>query len=89
MNSSVQCSGRIVARELTGDGARRWSRAPSTRSEAEDSPPLRAGLAVVTDRESVWISPGIPFVVPMFLGLVAALTYGDLLVGVMGSLGVL
>jgi preflagellin peptidase FlaK len=50
---------------------------------------LREGLAVVTERESVWVSPGIPFVVPMFLGLVAALTYGDLLVGLLGSLGLL
>jgi preflagellin peptidase FlaK len=52
-----------------------------------DAETLREGLAVVTDRESVWVSPGIPFVVPMFLGLVAALTYGDLLVGTLGWLG--
>jgi preflagellin peptidase FlaK len=50
---------------------------------------LREGLAVVSGRESVWVSPGIPFVVPMFLGLVAALIYGDLLVGLLGSLGLL
>jgi preflagellin peptidase FlaK len=54
-----------------------------------DAETLREGLAVVTDRESVWVSPGIPFVVPMFLGLVAALTYGDLLFGVFGWLGLL
>nr|WP_264475083.1 A24 family peptidase [Salinirubrum litoreum] len=54
-----------------------------------DAETLREGLAVVTDRELVWVSPGIPFVVPMFLGLVAALTYGDLLVGLLGSLGLL
>jgi preflagellin peptidase FlaK len=52
-----------------------------------DPETLREGLAVVVDRESVWVSPGIPFVVPMFLGLVAALTYGDLLFGLLGALG--
>ncbi|MGM0591775.1 MAG: prepilin peptidase, partial [Halobacteriota archaeon] len=31
---------------------------------------LREGLEVVTDRQKVWISPGIPFLVPMFVGLV-------------------
>jgi preflagellin peptidase FlaK len=54
-----------------------------------DPATLRAGLALVADadRERVWVSPGIPFVVPMFLGLVAALTYGDLLFGLLGALG--
>ncbi|WP_410766169.1 prepilin peptidase [Haloferax sp. DFSO60] len=49
---------------------------------------LRGGLEVVTERESVWISPGIPFIVPMFFGLVAALVYGDILFGVLGALGI-
>ena len=42
---------------------------------------LREGLETVTDenREAVWVSPGLPFVVPLFLGLVAALCVGDLL----------
>ncbi|MFB6106599.1 MAG: prepilin peptidase [Halobacteriaceae archaeon] len=40
---------------------------------------LRAGLDVVTDRDAVWVSPGIPFVVPLFAGLLVALVYGDLL----------
>jgi preflagellin peptidase FlaK len=31
------------------------------------------------DRESVWITPGVPFIVPMFVGLLVALTFGDLL----------
>jgi len=29
--------------------------------------------------DAVWISPGIPFVVPIFVGLLVALTYGDVL----------
>lgn len=42
---------------------------------AEDA----AELAALTDTEAVWISPGIPFVVPLTIGLVLALTAGDLL----------
>ncbi|WP_436346390.1 A24 family peptidase C-terminal domain-containing protein [Natronorubrum sp. FCH18a] len=42
---------------------------------------LREGLEVLTAKETVWISPGTPFLVPVFLGLAIALVYGDLLVG--------
>jgi len=48
---------------------------------------LRGGLEVVSEREAVWISPGIPFIVPVFLGLVLALTYGDVLYGLLSTLG--
>jgi preflagellin peptidase FlaK len=40
---------------------------------------LRGGLDVVAHEDEVWITPGIPFIVPMFVGLVLALTYGDVL----------
>jgi preflagellin peptidase FlaK len=52
---------------------------------------LRDGLEVVadTDRETVWYTPGIPFVVPMFVGLVVALTYGDVLFVLLQVLGLL
>ena len=52
---------------------------------------LRDGLDVVADpeRETVWFTPGIPFVVPMFVGLVVALTYGDLLFVLLRALGLL
>jgi len=49
---------------------------------------LRGGLDIVADREEVWISPGIPFLVPMFVGTLAAFAYGDLLFGVLGAVGV-
>jgi len=49
---------------------------------------LRAGLDVVADRDAVWISPGIPFIVPMFLGTLVAFVYGDIVFGVLGALGV-
>lgn len=48
---------------------------------------LRDGLDTLVGREQVWISPGIPFVVPIFLGLVVALLYGDLLFALLGLLG--
>jgi len=42
---------------------------------------LREGLDVLATEETVWISPGTPFLVPVFAGLVIALVYGDLLLG--------
>ncbi|MCU4741197.1 A24 family peptidase [Natronoglomus mannanivorans] len=42
---------------------------------------LREGLEVLSAEETVWISPGTPFLVPVFVGLVIALVYGDLLLG--------
>ncbi|GGJ12286.1 peptidase A24 [Halobellus salinus] len=49
---------------------------------------LREGLAVVTERDAVWVSPGIPFIVPMFVGTLIAFVYGDVVFGVLGALGV-
>ena len=49
---------------------------------------LRDGLDVVVDRESVWISPGIPFIVPMFVGTLVAFVYGDIVFGALGALGI-
>lgn len=48
---------------------------------------LRDGLELLTTEESVWLTPGVPFIVPMFLGLVVGLSYGDLLYGFVGTLG--
>ncbi len=44
-------------------------------------------LLSTTDRQRVWVSPGLPFIVPMFVGLVVAFTYGDLLFGLFGWFG--
>ena len=49
---------------------------------------LRDGLDLIAERERVWISPGLPFIVPLFAGLIVALTYGDLLFGILRALGV-
>ncbi|QLG51224.1 prepilin peptidase [Natrinema halophilum] len=42
---------------------------------------LRDGLDVLATEETVWVSPGTPFLVPVFAGLILALIYGDVLVG--------
>ncbi len=49
----------------------RWSSTDIERDQRE--------LEELMERDTVWISPGIPFVVPMLAGLAVALTYGDLL----------
>jgi preflagellin peptidase FlaK len=46
---------------------------------------LREGLDVLVDEEVVWVSPGMPFIVPMFAGLLVSLVYGDLFVAVVGA----
>jgi preflagellin peptidase FlaK len=48
---------------------------------------LRESLEVLVSQETVWITPGIPFIVPMFVGLVAALSVGDLLFALLLALG--
>ncbi|MBX0286587.1 A24 family peptidase [Haloarcula salinisoli] len=48
---------------------------------------LREALELLADADEVWVSPGIPFLVPMFVGLVAALSYGDVLYALLSALG--
>lgn len=50
---------------------------------------LRAGLRVLSepDRTSVWISPGIPFIVPILVGLLVSLTAGDVLFWLLSAVG--
>ena len=50
---------------------------------------LRDGLSVLSepDREVVWITPGVPFIVPMLVGLLAALTFGDVMFWALSSVG--
>ena len=48
---------------------------------------LRATLECISEQEYVWISPGIPFLVPLTFGLLIALTYGDLLTSMLVLLG--
>jgi len=48
---------------------------------------LREGVETLVAEDVVWISPGIPFLVPLFVGLVVALTAGDLLFALLTALG--
>ncbi|WP_418286524.1 A24 family peptidase [Halorubrum sp. DTA46] len=52
-----------------------------------DAETLRGGLDVVTRADRVLVSPGMPFVVPMAIGLVVSLTYGDVLFALLGAIG--
>jgi preflagellin peptidase FlaK len=52
-----------------------------------DAATLRDGLDVVAREDGVLVSPGMPFVVPMAVGLVASLTYGDALFALLGAVG--
>ncbi|WP_193309085.1 A24 family peptidase [Halorubrum halophilum] len=52
-----------------------------------DAETLRGGLAVVARQDRVLVSPGMPFVVPMAVGLVVSLTYGDVLFAALGAIG--
>ncbi len=49
---------------------------------------LRESLDSLADDDVVWISPGIPFLVPLFVGLVLAFVYGDLLFAMFQALGI-
>lgn len=53
-----------------------------------DAETLREGLETVVVADEVWVSPGMPFVVPMFLGLALGVTYGDLLFALLSAVGV-
>lgn len=51
--------------------------------ESEDLERDAEELRAIAEEDAVWISPGIPFIVPMFVGLLVALTYGDVLFALM------
>jgi preflagellin peptidase FlaK len=48
---------------------------------------LRAGLDLLVARQRVWVSPGIPFLLPVFVGLLLGVTYGDVLFGLLALVG--
>lgn len=50
---------------------------------------LRDGLSTLAepDRESIWITPGIPFIVPMLAGLAVALAFGDVMFAALSAVG--
>jgi preflagellin peptidase FlaK len=77
-----------------GERADPWGAAAfldATEGDAYGTTParLRAALDVLVRRDRLWVTPGIPFLVPLFLGLCLALAYGDLLYAAMGVFGLL
>ncbi len=48
---------------------------------------LRAGLELLSRADRVWVSPGLPYLVPLFAGLAVGLTYGDLLFSLLRAAG--
>jgi len=48
---------------------------------------LRDALDLLVNRKRVWVSPGIPFLVPLVIGLLVALIYGDVLVAILRAIG--
>lgn len=43
---------------------------------------IRESLDVLVEKNRVWVSPAIPFFIPLTLGLIVAVTYGSIFVGV-------
>jgi preflagellin peptidase FlaK len=55
-------------------------------TDASGSPErLRDALDVVARQADAWVMPGVPYVVPMFLGLLVSVGYGDVLVAVISA----
>jgi preflagellin peptidase FlaK len=50
---------------------------------------LRRALDALVTNDTLWVTPGIPFLVPLFCGLCITLVYGDLLYAVLGAVGML
>jgi len=50
---------------------------------SEDIEKDKQALRELVSHDAVWISPGIPFILPVFVGLFVALTYGDVLFALM------
>lgn len=48
---------------------------------------LREGLDILVAEDEVWVSPGIPFIVPTFFGILVSFVYGDVLVSALTMVG--
>ncbi|PSQ36439.1 peptidase A24 [Halobacteriales archaeon SW_12_69_24] len=84
--------GSIVADERAGTALDEWGAdrfLDAHRAYGTTPQELRTGLEVLVepDRERVWLTPGIPFLLPMFGGMVVGLAYGDLLFALLSVLG--
>jgi preflagellin peptidase FlaK len=68
-------------------GARAFLEAVDHSAYGTNSDVLREGLDSLVEDDVVWISPGIPFLVPLFFGLVLSFTVGDVLFALMHAVG--
>ncbi|QLG60838.1 prepilin peptidase [Halorarum salinum] len=85
-----EASGGVAEREYDDPwAAERFLDSIEGTAYGTDPETLREGLETVSEADAVWVSPGLPFVVPLFLGLVVALVYGDVLTVVLAALGLL
>ncbi|WP_302083442.1 A24 family peptidase [Salinibaculum rarum] len=50
-----------------------------------DAATIRRGLNTITTEETVWVSPGLPFFIPLTIGFIISLTYGDLAITVFST----
>ena len=87
--------GQTASTSGTGDGefadpwgAERFLTEIDHSAYGTDAETLRGGLVIVSQKDRVMVSPGMPFVVPMALGLVVSIVYGDLLFAALGLVGV-
>lgn len=62
-------------------GAERFLESIDSTAYGTTAPQLRRALDLLAEADDVWVSPGIPFLIPLFVGLVITLVYGDLLHG--------
>jgi preflagellin peptidase FlaK len=69
-------------------GAERFLAAIDHDAYGTDPQTLRAGLALVAEQDTVRVSPGLPFLVPLAAGLLVAVSYGDILFALLTVFGI-
>ncbi|MFB6284158.1 MAG: prepilin peptidase [Halobacteria archaeon] len=79
----VEWSGLNDVTEITSENLDLKGFIEDTYWRSDDVASDREEFLDLSSADEVWVSPGIPFVVPVFLGLLTALTAGDLLFGVL------
>ncbi|MFB6299418.1 MAG: prepilin peptidase [Halobacteriales archaeon] len=68
-------------------GAERFLASVDGNAYGTTAPQLRQALDLLVEADVVWVSPGIPFLLPLFTGLLVTLAYGDLLHSLVTAIG--
>lgn len=80
-----------VDRDETDDpwGVKKFFDSIDKSTYGNDAENLVEGLELIANRgeNTVWVSPGLPFLVPLFLGLIVALLFGDVLFAILNAIG--